>query len=304
MEERVDEIYDKILDDIILSFAKEYEGKGWNPDPEGEFTSLAEAVEEQEQEEDDDSDSGEDADSDITVKTGPRERDVLELEEFIEKYKEKHGLNTLHDKTRQVLKEQYRKVVDKNPNPYSSSPSYGLGRRLERDIANPLDSLNQRPSGLQGLGFAVDEVDSMTEPMQGINFPSPEPVLGLNPKEKQKLEEEQENLREVKNEINILENREQRLKRELDGLNPEDLNTTLWANVVTIVLSVVVPVAAYLDTVTEFTIPQLHFINTEWIFTSWLIGLIIVFASIYWKINHGNDDEEDPQEDPDIESTD
>lgn len=137
----------------------------------------------------------------------------------------------------------------------------------------------------------------MNEPMQGINFPSPDPVLGLNTKEKQKLAEEKEDLRDVENEINILEKREERLERELEGLNPEDLNSTLWANVATIVLSVVVPVAAYLDTVTEFTVAELSFINTWWIFTSWLIGLIIVFGAIYWKINNSNDDEEEGEED-------
>lgn len=299
LEERLDEIYDDILDKIIPSFAKDYEGEGW--DPEGEFSSLAEAMEGQA--EDGDSDGEEDDEPDITVKAEPRERDVLKLEEFIERYKEEHGLNTLHDKTRQALKKQYRKVVDKNPNPYPSSRSYGLSRRLQQDATNPWDPLNHRPSELQRLGSTVDEIGSMNEPVQGLNFPSSEPVLGLNAEEEQKLEEEQKDLREVKNEISILEKREERLERELEGLNPEDLNSTLGANVVTIVLSVVVPVVAYLDTATEFTISQLHFVNIWWIFTSWLIGLIVVFAAIYWKINNANDDGKDPQEDLDTEST-
>ena len=71
------------------------------------------------------------------------------------------------------------------------------------------------------------------------------------------------------------------------------MNSTLWVNVATIILLVVVPVAAYLDTVTEFTITQLHFLNIGWIFASWLFGLIIVFGAIYWEINNSSDVEEE-----------
>lgn len=309
LEERIDEIYDKILDDIIPSFAKEYEGEGWDPNPDGEFTSLVEAMEEQE--EGDDEKNGEDEagddetdEPDRTFEVEPRETDVLELEEFIEKYKEEHRLDTLHDKTKQALKEQYRKVVDKNPNPDRYfSPSYGLGSKLEQDYSNPLDPLNQRPTGLQGIQRAAEEMDTITDPMQGIDFPSPEPVLGLTVQEKQKLEEAQEDLREVKSETRMLQHREDRLERELEGLNPEDLNSTLWANVATISLSVVVPVAAYLDTVTEFTVPQLSFINIWWITGSWLLGLIIVFVSIYCKINNNDGKEGEDSIDSDTSQT-
>jgi hypothetical protein len=86
-------------------------------------------------------------------------------------------------------------------------------------------------------------------------------TVGLNLREQQKLSQEQEKLRDIKNEISILENRKQRLKREKEGLNPEDLKSTLYVNAATICLSLVIPMGAYLNTVTGFTISQFDWVN-------------------------------------------
>ena len=279
IEERMDEIEDKILNAIIPSFASQYRGRGQSIKPDSESKSFAERVEEIRE---DQAEVRDDEDeSDITVKAEFKDR--LSLEDFIEKYREEYGLSNLNDKTVEVLETNYNEVVD-------------TAASIDGSITSvPSRSIN---SSLAKAAFAAQGVNETFK----VDLQSPNEYLGLNPREQQKLSQEQEKLRGIKNEISILKNRKERIERDLRGLNPEDLNSTLLANVATIILSVVVPIAAYLDTVTAFTVTQLHIINIWWIFTSWLIGLIIVFTAIFWKINNGSDNDGTPQEEPDPEN--
>lgn len=128
------------------------------------------------------------------------------------------------------------------------------------------------------------------DPMAGMEFGAINSVLGLSVQEQQKLEKERDKLQEKKNEIGILEHRQNRLEREKERLHPEDLIPTLIANVATINLSVVIPIFAYLLflTNTAVTVPSWARIisHTEVnVFLSWLLGLLVVFESIHARIN-------------------
>lgn len=208
-----------------------------------------------------------------------RERDSLDLDEFIEKYKEKFDLNNLDDKTRAELGVQYDEIVDKNPKSGSSTsvttdshgtdPSGPLQRQIEEALA----------------GAQIEEPDLINSDLAEMN-----PILGLSIRQEQKLEKARENLQNKKNEIEILKQRQGRLKREKERLHPEDLVPTLVANVATIILSVVIPIIIYLIFVTNSAVVLP---NWAWIishaevnvFLSWLLGLCVVFESIYARIN-------------------
>ncbi len=272
LEDRMDEIENKILNSIIPSFASQYRGRGQSIDPGSEFKSFAERVEEKREEQDLQEDEQGDEDSeepDITIEA--EFKDPLSLEDFIEKYKEEYSLTDLDEKTVDALETQYEEVVDR-------SASIG-------DAASTLIS----GSAGSSLARATSLAQEMREPPE-IDIPSPNAYVGLNPQEQQKLSQEQEKLRDVENEISILENREQRLKREKEGLHPEDLVPTLVANVATIILSVVIPVFAYLlfTTNTAVTVPSWLWLISHTqvnVFLSWLLGLCVVFESIHARIN-------------------
>ncbi|OAQ51512.1 hypothetical protein HTG_19080 [Natrinema mahii] len=280
LEERLDGIENQILTDLIPSFASEYEGKGWDLKSEPNRTSLAEAIEEiqdeedQESENEDENQTEEDDEPDIKVKAENLRRSPLELDEFIDKYREEYSLDDLEDKTVTALKDEYEKTVNKPPESNYSSINSSLGQ----------NTVNSLLSGISPAAMAAAQ-ESYENPLREIDYSTMNKNWGLSIREKQKLEKVQEKLHEVKNEIQILEKRKERLQREKNRLHPEDLNSTLHANIATILLSVVVPMAAYLDTVTEFTISELGWVNIWMIAGSWLFGLIIVFAAIYRRIN-------------------
>lgn len=272
LEDWMDKIENKILNSIIPSFASRYRGRGKSIDPSSEFKSFAEKVERKREEQDSQEEDQGDEDSrepDTTIEA--EFKDPLSLEDFIEKYKEEYSLTDLDEKTVDALETQYEDVVNRT--------------------ASTGDATSNLISGSTGssLARAVSLTQKMREPPK-IDIPSPNACVGLNPQEQQKLSQEQEKLRDVKNEITILDNREQRLKREKEGLHPEDLIPTLVANVATIILSVVIPVFAYLlfTTDTAVTLPSWLWPITHTqvnAFFSWLLGLCVVFESIHARIN-------------------
>jgi len=287
LEERMDEIENEVLNEVVPPFASKYEGEGWDPSTDPNRTSLVERLAEMDDEEEEDDedigseDSGEeDSDPDIEVKAENLGRDALDLDDFLEKYKEEYGLDELDEKTKNKLSMFYDEVVDTNPNPrpYSSSPSAASALNT-----GPFDSLEP---GFMDAALAASQAGAFEDPLADIDIPARNKVLGLNVRQQQKLEEARENLRDVNNEIQILEQRQGRLEREKERLHPEDLKPTLYANVATIFLSVVVPIAAYLNTVTEFTVSELAWVNIWMIAGSWLLGLIVVFAAIYLRITN------------------
>lgn len=291
LEEQIDDIEDQILHEVIPPFASKFEGKGWDPESDPEHESLLEklAAREDIEEHDNDQESveshsdGEDDEPDLVVEAD-LERDVLEQEEFIEKYKEEHGLDTLDDKTREALENQYNKVVDKNPYQDTSSPSGSLDNLL---TPNPYNSI--QPGFMDAMSTLAQSA-ALDDPMAGMDFEAFNSVLGLSVQEQQKLAKERDLLQETKNEIRILEQRQNRLEREKEGLHPEDLVPTLTANVATILLSVVIPIFAFLLLVTNtvVTVPAWASIisHTEVnVFFSWLLGLLVVFESIHARIN-------------------
>ena len=280
LEERMDEIEDKILTEIIPSFASKYEGDGWDPTSDSAHTSFFERVADLENEEgrsDEESVSVEDDKvSDVEVKAEGIGREPLELSDFLNKYKQRYGIDDLDDKTQDFLEKQYEDVVDKNIYPNTS---------LSSSLNNTPNSYSSLQSGFIDAALTADSAGGIDDSL--LKFPSvaTNTVLGLNVQEQQRLEKAREDLQNKKNEIKIREQRRDRLKREQKQLDPEDLNTTLITNIITILLSVVVPIAAYLDTVTEFTISELSWVNIWMITGSWVLGLLIVFIAIYLRLN-------------------
>jgi hypothetical protein len=264
LKKRIDEIENKILNRIIPSFAHKYRGRGQNTNQDSKSKSYAELVKEagEEQENEDNEDN--------PISVNAEFKDPISLEEFIEKYREEYDLTDLDEKTVKALEAQYSEVVD-----------------TTISIDDLTSSLQSSPA-FSSLSQAVAIADDLNEPYT-VDFPTPNVTVGLNLREQQKLSQEQEKLRDIKNEISILENRKQRLKREREGLNPEDLKSTLYVNAATICLSVVIPMGAYLNTVTGFTIPQFDWVNIWIISGSWLLGLIFVLVSILVKINNSNE---------------
>jgi len=288
LENRLDQIEDRILNDIIPSFAADYEGDGWE-------SGLEQAIQEKRETEQDgeNTENPEETDTedpDIEVKAEMGSSDALDLEDFIEDYKQEYGLDHLHEKTIQKLEQQYNEVVDKPPSP--DRPTSGVSDLIRPNRhSEPYNSLGLSSGFQQNFAeatMAAEELHSINEPFQGIDFGPNQSVLGLNSREKQKLEEAEQDHRDKEIEIKTLQQRKDRLEREKERLQPEDLNTTLYANVATIVFSVVVPIFAYLGTVSRFTISELACVQTWMIAVSWLLGLFPVFAAIYLRIN--NDD--------------
>jgi len=288
LENRLDQIEDRILNDIIPSFAADYEGDGWE-------SGLEQAIQEKRETEQDgeNTENPEETDTedpDIEVKAEMGSSDALDLEDFIEEYKQEYGLDHLHEKTIQKLEQQYNEVVDKPPSP--DRPTGGVSDLIRPNRhSEPYNSLGLSSGFQQNFAeatMAAEELHSINEPFQGIDFGPNQSVLGLNSREKQKLEEAEQDHRDKEIEIKTLQQRKDRLEREKERLQPEDLNTTLYANVATIVFSVVVPIFAYLGTVSSFIISELAWVQTWMIAVSWLLGLFTVFVAIYLRIN--NDD--------------
>ena len=286
LEEQIDEIESQVLKEVIPSFASKYEGDGWDPDSDPDRMGLAEKFEklaEADEEEEGEQKSGGDEDSDSVIEIGDLEKDPIDLDEFIEKYKEEHGLDSLDDKSRDALETHYDDVVDKYPYE-DDSPSKSTSGTSGN---GPLGPIQRGIWQATLVAQQARETESLLEDMEYSSEPS---ILGLNVRERQKLGEARENLRDAENEIQILESREKRLEREKEGLHPEDLAPTLVANVATIVLSVVVPIFIYLIFVTNSQVPVPSWAwiisHTEVnVFLSWLLGLFIVFESIHARIN-------------------
>jgi hypothetical protein len=287
LEEQIDDIEDQILNEVIPQFALKYERKGWDPELDPEYDSLLEkAMATGDEEKQDDEQGGgenqseeEKDESDINIDAV--ERGVLEQDEFIEKYKKKFGLDSLDDKTREALETQYANVVNKNPYPDTSSSSGFLD-----SASNP-----NLQSELRDAASTLAESGAFDDPIAGKDFEAVTSILGLSVLEQQKLERERDKLQEKKNEIGILEQRQNRLEREKEGLHPEDLVPTLTANLAAIIFSVVIPIFAYLLLVTNTIVKELPpdsiISNTEVnVFVSWLFGLLVVFESIHARINN------------------
>jgi hypothetical protein len=301
LKDRLDEIEDRILDNIIPSFASDYEGEGWESDYSSDFKSRVEEIREEKEagKDEEGSEYAEDEDTeeepDIEAKAESGDSDVLELGDFLEEYREEYGLDDLDEKTVDRLESQYHEVVDKPPSPDRTSG--GVSDLLGPGYSDPYDPLSPSSSldpssplerSIVDAAMPPEEAQTLSDPLDGIGFEVNNSVLGLNSQEKQKLEEAQQDLRDIEIEIKTLQQRKGRLEREKERLQPKDLNSTLYANVATIILSVVVPIGAYLGTVTEFTVSELAWVQTWMIAVSWLLGLFIVFGAIYIRIN--NDD--------------
>jgi hypothetical protein len=185
----------------------------------------------------------------------------MELDEFVQKYKELYDLDELDQITRELLEKKYENVVAAS----SFRNAMAAAKRAQ-----------------ESAGFSADALDGLAS--------NSRPQLGLSEIDKQRLADRRKELRDVENQIETLKRRKARLERKKEGLNPEDLMPVLASNVVTILLSVVVPILVYLLVVTENTLslPGVLsvFSHTEVnAFLLWLAGLAVVFEAIHARIN-------------------
>jgi|GEM_PF-5380658 len=261
LEEHYDQVEQAVLGEITSSFAEAYDITGRRSRVAGsDSDALEEAIEEAMDKEDDGDEDSSSSPGDIEVRAEgvDDEPEPVELDEFIEDFKEEYGLDSLRDETRGALEQQYNKFRD--------------GSQMDR-VQSSIEQIRESRSS-----FGLNNV-----------FDTPDITPGLGIQEKARLQEARKDLAHSENQIETLQRRKNRLEDEKSGLNAEDLIPVLRANVATIIFSVVVPIFAYLlfATNTAATVPNWAWIisHTEVnVFLSWLLGLIIVFVEIYLRI--------------------
>lgn len=261
LKEHYDQIEQAVLEHITSSFGEDYDITVWRSRAtRSDSDALKEAIEKTKEEEDDGDEDSSSSPEDIEVCAEgiDEEPEPVELDEFIEEFKQEYGLNSLQPETREALEQQYNKFIDQSEMD-----------RLQSSIERIRDSRSV---------FTLNNV-----------FDPPDITAGLGIQEKARLQEARKDLTHAENQIETLQRRKERLEDEKSGLNAEDLIPILTANVVTIIFSVVVPIFAYLlfATNTTVTVPSWAWIisHTEVnVFFSWLLGLVIVFVEIYLRI--------------------
>lgn len=249
------------MGDITSSFAEDYDITGRRSRVTGsDSDALKEAIEKAKDKEGDESEDSSLSPGDIEVRAEGLDEvpEPVELDEFIEDFKEEYGLDSLRKETREALEQQYNKFRERS--------------QMDR-LQSSIERLRESRSSI------------------GLNdvFDTPEITVGLGIQEKARLQEARKDLAHAENQIEALQRRKKRLEDEKSGLNAEELIPVLTANVATIIFSVVVPIIAYLlfATNTAVTVPNWASIisHTELnAFLSWLLGLIIVFVIIYLRI--------------------
>ena len=261
LEEHYDQIEQAVLGEITSSFAEDYDITGRRSRVTGsDSDALEEAIEKVKDKEDDGDEDSSSSPGDIEVSAEgvDEEPEPVELDEFIEDFKEEYGLDSLRKETREALEQQYNEFRDRS--------------QMDR-VQSSIERIRESRSS-----FGLNNV-----------FDTPDITTGLGIQEKARLQEARKDLAHAENQIETLQRRKKRLEDEKSGLNAEDLIPVLTANVATIIFSVVVPIFAYLlfATNTTVTVPSWAWIisHTEVnVFLSWLLGLIIVFVEIYLRI--------------------
>lgn len=259
LKDQYDQIENTVLQDITSSFAKDYDITGRRSRAVGK--TLREAMEETE-----DEDSSEDISDldgiEIQAEGLNEEPEPVNFDKFIEEFKREYSLDNLQPKTREALKKQYDRAIEQ--------------------------------SEMERLQSAIPEsmIAGFSEPVISPSkiFDSPDITTGLGIQEKARLQEARKDFAHAENQIETLQRRKNNLEDEKSRLNAEELIPVLTANVVTIILSVVIPIFAYLLFISNTTImmPSWAWIisHTEVnAFLSWLFGLIVVFESIHAQIN-------------------
>lgn len=258
LEDRLDQIKELVLNRTVHEFASNHEGEGVD-----RYEKLEDDTGEEEDEPEIDKETQEIIEA---IRDG---YEPLELDDFIEKYKDEYDLEELNKRSKELLEKEYDEVVDKE---YSSDKTFA-------DVFPPTDRVV--------ASILEDAIDPAISDL-GVEPAFPEIAgadIGVDQQE-QRYERSRDNLIQTKSEIESLERVKEDLERQKERLNPEDLKTTLYANAVTIFLSVVIPMAAYLatETGTTITVPQILSHTEINVFISWLTGLVIVFVAIYCRL--------------------
>lgn len=250
LEDRKEKIEDLVLNRTVRNFAAKYEDRAQVENPL----------------ENDDADFSEEEERYLDgVDFG------MDLEDFVEKYKQRYEVDDLDDRTEQLLEKEYNEVVAEDEGDDDSSMADAFPPTEQEVVEILQDALGSKASEL-GTDTATETLGDLAE----------------EERRERQYENARDNLVQTKSEIESLERTKSDLEQQKEGQHPEDLKPTLYVNAATIFLSVVVPMAAYLDSVTEFTITQLSFINIWMIGGSWLLGLIIVFVALYCRIENEN----------------
>lgn len=106
---------------------------------------------------------------------------------------------------------------------------------------------------------------------------------------------------QTKTELQSLKNERDKLENRHKSLDTSPIKSTLWAGVVTIFLSVVIPSIAYLLHILEITVVRLpSWVEPSSIFVVWVIGLGLIFYHLRGGLVEDAEDQALPEQ-PDIE---
>jgi hypothetical protein len=189
----------------------------------------------------------------------------------------------LDDKTKQRLEDQYEEVVDKQIKSSSANSGAGWGLGVSPETLGALGSIS-----------ALDHDEMLTD----FDYVPPENYQITQQRsihEQERYDTAHNELIDVKSQLNALERERESLQNQKERLQPDDLVAPVIVNIITIILSVVVPMMVYLLVVLDFPFTAPNWTqNGKFLFSffSWLIGLAVVFdwlgASIIGKRPLGN----------------
>jgi phage shock protein A len=172
--------------------------------------------------------------------------DAIDLESFIEGFKNKHGIENLENITRKYLDNEHSSQTLGELTGFSSDILSGIGKT---DV----------PSVLPPEAMQVKNRTTLHE--------------------KEVHSELERKLVDTEAQLRFLQKESNRLSNEIDSVDVSGLRRLLFSNIITILLSVVFPLSTYMMSVAGgFTTSPVV------VFSVWFLGLVVVFAVLFSRI--------------------
>lgn len=287
LEERMDEIEDKILPLVTRKFAKRFEGSASKPSTisrgplsSSRGTGLGDFAKDLDQK--------------------GKSTEGITFKEFLNKYRGEFEIESIRDKTRNSLRKYFDTIVYKEPSSQDSVDNFSLFGRTSPNLTTGIDT-NLPSISTRNTTYMGDEVSAL--PFDELStfeggFEDSDLVPGDVAKESDPREDRmvirryqllEDDLLKIKSKIEGLHLEKDRLEDRQEELHPHSLKYAIFTNIITIFLSVVVPMFIFL--LISIGIPIQHPmipLNIEYLigFVSWFIGLMIV---VIWLYNHIQD---------------
>lgn len=186
----------------------------------------------------------------------------LSASEIIELYKEEHNLNTIRKLTEEKLTQKYK----------DHATMAGVLRRAKEDTS-PLTDMDSPPI------FPEATANSKSQQLT-----REESRHTMNEIEKAKVEAE----------IDGLQNQRENVTERLESLSLAHIRRTLHDCIIAIVLTVILPLYAYLSYEIDFyLIDGLEWLSPVVVFVLWLSGFGLVLFRLWRGLSEGEDQEYD-----------